>query len=320
MNLQLMPKAFCFASLLFFNSFNMALAANYYQEGKEMYEAKHFERAKECFEAEIKNRPENAAAHYLLANVYLELGQREQAQQEYKKSVQLDPTSPAGRYSRIALASISSNWQSHKVNDEQSASESSASSPSGDTSATIKSSKVISKEVTHLVERQQAECNAKVQELLTESENQIARLTIEMQEHIAANGQAQYVQAYVPQWGGGARVHLVKTYDPEPDNQVIREEYGKRIEQVRQKARHDADQLVDSYKQKQLALEDAAINIDKSYVDKNPNGNIIVSPTGTDIYNRNYQTGDSPSGNPVPVMLPPAKLLPGIQASNKAAQ
>jgi len=84
----------------------MALAEDFIEQGKKMYDAKRFEEARHLFEAKIKIEPKNATAHYLLANVFLELKQTADAQKEYQKSAELDPSGMAGQYSRLALSFI----------------------------------------------------------------------------------------------------------------------------------------------------------------------------------------------------------------------
>ncbi len=318
MKLNLVQTALFFALLFASNFAGVALAEDFLDEGKKMYAAKRFEEARHFFEAEIKTNPKNTIAHYLLANVLLELKQTADAQKEYQKSEELDPNGIAGQYSRLALSSISgkSSRSNAVVQPGQANYQSTplltfpgTASPNTK-SATINSAKKISSEVARLVQQQQAECDAKVKDILNGANDEVNRLKAEMQERIAENGPPQYVRTFVPMWGGGFRQPLIKTYDPEPDNQIIRQDYAARIDRVGQRARREADQVIESYKQKQLALEDSALTLDKSYVNKNPTGNIILNPTGTDIYNRNYQTGDTASGNPVPVMLAPPKLLP----------
>lgn len=57
-------------------------------------------------------------------------------------------------------------------------------------------------------------------------------------------------------------------------------------------------------------VEDSAYAMHKSYESKNQAGKIILSPVGTNMNVRNYQTSDEPSGNDVPVVAAPAKRLP----------
>lgn len=281
------------------------LASDSTDPGIEMYEAGHLEQAKQYFQSEISANPKNASAHYLLANVLVKLKQIVDAQSEYEKAEQLDPHGPVGRYSRSALSSFS-----------PTSSVSNTALPLDHKEATVTSVKEISKEVTGLERQQQAACDARVRAIYTQADAKVKQLEDEMQSRIAENGPLQYVNSIVPKWGGGYKSSIIVTYDPGPDNEAIRQDYNARIDRIKEKARQEADELIESCKSKAVALEDSAVMLDKSYIN-NKNGNVRLAPTGSNIYARNYQTADTASGNPVPVVAAPAKLLPGIQSAGR---
>ena len=289
----------------------MSLADNATDLGVLMYKAGHLEQAKQYFAAQIATDPKNAGAHYMLANVLLELRQTDEAQKQYRLSETLDPYGSTGKYSRLALTRLGNNSFA-------------ASSITMPASALSKdnmkdSVRAISSEALAQEQKEQAECDGKVSRIYKEADNKVEHLEDEMKELIAANGQPVY--ARVPVWNScliaSSMGRLEKTYDPEPANEAIRQEYNPQIEKIKLQARQEADRIIAAYKEKAIAMEDSAVTLDKSYISKQT-GDVSLIPAGTNMYLRNYQTVDNPSGNPVPIMAAPAKLLPGIQPISKA--
>ena len=65
--------------------------SDYFREGYELLQRKEVQRAIERFEQGLKSEPNNALAHFYLAEAYLQLRQNDKAKIHYKKSLQLDP-------------------------------------------------------------------------------------------------------------------------------------------------------------------------------------------------------------------------------------
>jgi hypothetical protein len=107
-------------------------------------------------------------------------------------------------------------------------------------------------------------------------------------------------------------------YDPGPANRLIQDEYQGKMDAVRNEASKKTDEVTAYYKNRQASVNESALRIDKGYLAPDQNSRVKIIPTGTNMYTRNYQTKDEPSGNPVPVMAPPAKSLQ--QSSSKTQQ
>jgi len=291
---------------------NVSVAANAIDPGMLMYKAGHLEQAKQYYEAEIVAAPKNANAHYMLANILLGLKRSDDARKEYKFAEVLDPYGSTGQCSRLALtrlggkpAAISSMFQ---PDSKDNLNQSSMSLPNKTDSRQKMNNtvRIISAEVNDEEQKKQAECDAKVKRIYEESDAKVQQIEEEMQERIDANG--------CPVHGSHA------SYNPEPLNEMVRQECNERIDKIRSQACHQADEVMAAYKEKAIALEDSAVALDKSYINNQQTGSPSLMPAGTNMYVRNYQTADSPSGSPVPVMAAPAKLLPGIQPGAKTSR
>jgi hypothetical protein len=129
-----------------------------------------------------------------------------------------------------------------------------------------------------------------------------------MESKQAENGQATYARNF--------RGRMFNVYDPGPANKVIQEEYQAKMDAVRNEASKKTNEITAYYKNRQASVNESALRIDKGYLTPDQNSRVKISPVGTNMYTRNYQTKDEPSGNPVPVMAPPAKSLQ--QSSSKA--
>ncbi len=272
---------------------SVSLATDAIDPGVLLYKARHLEQAKQYYEAEIAAAPKNAQAHYMLANILLDLNQSDEAKKQYQICITLDRYGSAGKYSRLALIRIDGN------------SSVATSIFQSDRQQKIKDSVgKMSSEISEEENKQQAECDAKVKEIYAETDAKVTQLENEMQNLIASNG------------------HILRTirgiyYDPEPANEMIRQEYYPRIDQIKERARYDANNVIETYKTKAMALEDCALSLEKSYINDKHSETVIVKPEETNIYIRSYQTADTPSGKPVPVMAAPPKLLPGIKPGDK---
>ena len=279
---------------------SVSLATSATDPGVLMYKAGHLEQAKQYFEAEIAASPKNADAHYknadahyMLANVFLQMGRSEDAKKEYHLSEMLDRFGSTGQYSRLALTRLGGS----------STATNSLFQPAGQ--QIIKNSvRKVSAEVNEKEQKEKAECDARIKQIYEESDAQVEKIEEEMQQRIEVNGYSVHGNH--------------SAYNPEPLNEMIREECLERIDRTKTQARYWADKVMTAYQEKAMALEDSALAIDKSY-DKQV-GNIVLIPAGSNMYIRNYQIKSDSSGYLVPILAAPPKSLSKDLSDDKPHQ
>jgi tetratricopeptide (TPR) repeat protein len=281
-----------------------ASAESLLDEGTRFYRESNFEKAGRCFEAEIKTNPNNAKAHYLLGNIFFELNRHQDAAQEYRRAISIDAHGPVAQYSQQGLAAI----EKFKAGGSTEAARGTAALQSrqenSETNAIQNSARRISAQTTETENHLSEECEARIRDTTHDAEKRIADLEKEMQEKIDSNG-----VAYRGRSG---------SYNPAPQNQVIRDDYQRLISAVKDEQNKKIAAIKLSYKERQMAAEDSAITLDKEYVDRKPGGNVKLAPSGTNVFVRSYETGGEASGNPVPIALPPAKTLPGLNSKKSS--
>ncbi len=283
-----------------------ASAENLLDEGTRLYKESNFEKAGRCFEAEIKTNPNNAKAHYLLGNIFFELNRQQEAAQEYRRAIGIDGHGPVAQYSQQGLAAI----ERSKVGTgtTRGASTLQAGPQDSEVNAIQKSAKAISNQTNETESHASEECEARIRDTTRDAEKRIADLQREMQEKIDANGQAVYASG---------RFRVMKIYDPARENQAIKDDYQRQISAVKDEQNKKIAALKLSSKERQVAAEDSAITLDKEYVDRKHGGTVKLAPSGTNVFVRSYETGSEASGNAVPIALPPAKTLPGLNSKKQ---
>ncbi|HEY9731348.1 MAG TPA: tetratricopeptide repeat protein [Drouetiella sp.] len=276
---------------------NVASAESLLDEGKRFYIQANFGKAERCFEAEVKANPKDANAHYMLANTILELGRRSEALAEYQQALKLNPTTSIQSNCLRAINGLTQTQQQQQQQQGQvtPASRAEKSSPTPPTSEaeTIRNAAGKIGAQTEAVESQDsAELDARIRDINKDAERQIADL------------QAEEASKMSQSFGYGKG-----RYNATADNLAVKQEYDARIQAARDtQARKIAD-LRMFYKAKQSAAEDTAITLDGQYAKRNQPGSVKLSPTGTSVYVRSYETADEPSGVGVPIALPPGKAL-----------
>lgn len=286
---------------------SQVFAESMLEEGIRNYNMSNFGKAERCFAAEIKAHPKNADAHYMLGNVLAELSREKEAIQEYNQSLSLDPHGPSSLYCKKALTSIAQKHSPAPPSNPAlprplapNASPPLAGSPEKsqitDNQAISDSASKISAQTNETESHASEECEARIRDINRDAERQIADLQREQQERIDANKPAMAVKA------------AYRAFQTADDN-ATREEISRKIEAVKTQQAKKIAELRLSYKARQSAAEDAAITLDKQYANRDRPTNVKLSPAGTSIYVRSYETSNQPTGNGVPVALPPAKSL-----------
>ena len=261
-----------------------------------MYMTGDYPDAGKCLEAEIAKEPKNASAHYLMGNVFFAEKRMDDAAREYELAAKLAPTSAVGQYSRLALSTVATSraqQQQHEIKQPTLV------SPQSDLTADNpmkRSVRAISRQADQSDQEVSAECTARVNDIQNDAEKRIAKLRADMQERQDANGVA-------------IRGRRGWAYNPAEANNAIQEDYQAQMDAVRAESRRKTDEITAYYKNRQTSINESALRIDKDYEGTNQNSRVMINPLGTNMYARNYQTKDEPSGNPVPIMAAPPKLL-----------
>ncbi|MBS1953863.1 MAG: tetratricopeptide repeat protein [Cyanobacteria bacterium SZAS-4] len=285
-------------------------AENLMQEGIQYYNSSNFGKAENAFKAEITAHPKNADAHYMLGNALAELNREKEAVQEYNLSLSLEPNGVISSYCKKALSTILNKHVSPPpghtseplpVSKPISLDGSPPGSPEKsrrdtENQAVSDSASKISAQTNETEAHASEECEARIRDINRDTERQIADLQREQQERIDANIPAMAVKA------------AYRAYQS-ADDRATREEIARKIEAIKTLQAKRIAELHLSYKIRQSAAEDAALTLDKQYANRDKPANVKLSPTGTSIYVRSYETSNEPSGNSVPVALPPAKSL-----------
>ncbi len=277
-----------------------ASAESLLDEGTRFYRESNFEKAGRCFEAEIKTDPNNAKAHYLLGNIFFELNRHQEAAQEYRRAISIDAHGPVAQYSQQGLAAIEKFKAGGSTEATRGPAASQSRAETSEMNEIQNSAKRISNQTIETESHASAECEARIRDTTQDAERRIANLEKEMQEKIDANG--------LPFRGRSG------WYNPASLNQAIRDDYQRLISAVKDEQNKKIVAIKLSYKERQMAAEDSAITLHKEYVDHKTGGNVKLAPSGTNIFVRSYETGGEASGNAVPIALPPAKTLTGLNS------
>lgn len=287
-----------------------AAQADLLEQGKQMYMHGDYPSAGQYLEKEIAKNPKDACAHYLLGNVFFAQKRLADAAKEYEQAATLAPNSAVGQYSRLALASVASSKAETLKQPALVSPQSNLSTADADKEAMKSSVRAISRQADQQQQELSEECQGRLRDIQRDADTNLAQLKAEMESKQAANGQATYA---ANRWG---RMYML--YDPGPANRVIQDEYQGKMDAVRNEASKKTNEVTAYYKNRQASVNESAMRIDKGYLTPDQNSRVKIVPTGTNMYTRNYQTKDEPSGNPVPVMAPPAKSLQ--QSSSKTQQ
>jgi tetratricopeptide (TPR) repeat protein len=278
------------------------LAADNLAKATSLYEKGQYTEALEFIENELRENPKNAAAHYLLGNVLVTRKAYPEAIREYQCAVTLDPTGPSGLYSKQALTGLEAQSKAQspappegKDKDKDQGKDKASDDSQDD--ALKHSVKTTSQQTTESSRAMEEECEHKVEEIKRDANARVRLLEEEMRSQIAATG--------------GLRTRY---YDPEPIVAPIRQEYNLRIQAVRDDAERRSAEVKADYKQRALSIEQAGLNVDKAYTDAGKMGGIRLSPMGTNLHVRNYESTDEVSGQAATLVAEPGKL--GADARN----
>jgi tetratricopeptide (TPR) repeat protein len=251
-------------------------------QAQEFVDVKNFEQAARCYHLELKQNPNNSSAHYLLGRTMLRLKHTEQAILEFEAAERLDPKGPAGKYSMQYLQSIKGIPNTVSKTEPPDKTE--------DQSGVIHAAKKIGTDMSQASTDLSAEQEIEIKRVEQKGDEQIAWRTRQMQAKLAENA------------------GLNPKYVSEQQTQAIKSQYDRDILMLRAEVEKERDFVKELYRAKQAAIEESAAGLHKAYESKNQSGKIMLSPLGTNLHVRSYQTSDEPSGNEVPVLGAPGQL------------
>ena len=242
-----------------------ALALTDFQRGNELYAKGQYQAAVDAYVDAICATPKSYIPHYQLGNTYLKLGRLQEAQTEYEMCLEMYPDATTKAHTRKALAYITG-------------------SPRGK-AAVVPSSE------DNLVKLDQDLALA-ADRMLRADKNRIDRhrLAIEKagvreSERIKANAKAQLEElranspTYGVDWEKDDRVGML----PLEFEQAMHERTEANVKKAIELANEKAKSLPES------RAADTADGL-RSQIYNRGNSNVRLSPVGTNVYVRNYQT------------------------------
>ena len=300
------------------------------KRAQQYFAASRFEEASGWFKTELTKNPNNASAHYMLGVCSLKTHKTSEAASEFAAAQKLDPNGTVGKYSQKYLQTISpsartastespseksatSDENSKETKEEEEEVSSKTSSKNTSKASVLESSKEKKSAVkseSPATETSTTKTAAKIGKdstsassaIAQESEQQVSKIEAEANTkiaHLTARAEKTISEMVRPQY---------KNYGSYYEAQAVREECAAQVKRIKEEAEKKVAETKELYRQKQNAVEDSALSMHRSYQQKNQYGKIILSPVGTSMHVRNYQTSDEASGNAVPVLATPGAL------------
>lgn len=276
----------------------------------------NFERATKCCNLELSANPRCADAHYLLGMIAMKLAHPDDAVREFSLAMHIDPRSRVGLLSRQALLGLKRDDSAGaspgtptstnavpapskstappavpgaKETSGRSGAPKSAQPPA---SQTARTATAISEQMAKQHQELEDSCNAEVKRIQDEADSTVAHLLADLQTKQQDPGNSRLYSRSI-----------------QYSNYQLKQECDANIKRVRDDTEKKVAIVKAAYREKEAALEDSAQSMVSSYQSKNQAGSIILSPIGTNMHVRSYQTADEASGTDIPVAAPPAKQL-----------
>jgi tetratricopeptide (TPR) repeat protein len=213
-------------------------------QGKRFYQNGNYEKAGQCLQAQVKQHPKDAVAHYILGNVFVALKRNADAEKEYKTASSLDPKGSVGQYSTVALTNLAhhayDNVGSAASSSQRAADNDPVSSLIRDTSTPEKRSTTYRRTVPDNDSEQQrliGERESKIAEIRRDADRKIGQLQSELQGKIDGNGRA-------------LRARGRYYYDPADANDEVKKEYQPQINSIKDDAEKRIQAVKDLYARK----------------------------------------------------------------------
>jgi tetratricopeptide (TPR) repeat protein len=282
-------KSLLLFGLLF--SLRLDAGATELEDGITCFQRSNYTGAALLFQRAVAHEPKNVNAHYYLATSYLKLQKRKEAIYEYELVSKLDPTGLAGQYSLTALSELEEQ-QGKAISEPADCQSAQASAHAPANTDVCKSVETIGKETDLRSAAVDREANEHVQHLMLESAARIEVIEQEIEQSLANSG-------------------ISWRYKSSPAYQAIaqsiRDEGNKRIDTIKEDTRRDIEAVLAESKSRKLAYEEAALRVDRQYVDKTATDHKLM-PKLTNMYVQTYRTDAEASGAQVPVLATPRSI------------
>ena len=189
-------------------------------EGERLYQQGNYKAAIGSLKQELVRVPESAMLHYYLANSYLAISELELATPEYETALKLDPNGSVGKSASKALQELQASAHYGQSSSQGGVTGGGASSgASGAVDSKASGTPDFMVEAAKRIERVNAEADRKISQLNTEMQNAV--------------GQTSF-QEYTPR---GQVTYTVG------NAQAVKDDYQKRISEVRREAKIETDQI-----------------------------------------------------------------------------
>lgn len=270
-----------------------ALAQSAFDSGVRMYEAGRYAEAMLHLSQATGAEPENARAHYHLANTLVRLGMHPQAAQEYEICYRLDPRGSMADYCRAALRA----YKRPVPAIEQT--RAGAALTAGGGAQAVYTTASGYEESNHLdrtksVIRRQAEYEKSKHEYWGKSAAELVLRQAEGErKRIAEEASLEKERAFQPQ-----PVYLPRGgvyIPPPPSPELVRMRHNEierqareRSERARILAEGRAREFAQFSRERQVALDEVAQNLERQLDAPHRAGSAHLQPIGTDLYVRYY--------------------------------
>ena len=230
---------FFLGALLTLGAYQSAYANDLVAAGEKSYAQADYKSALDSFRLETLKSPKNASAHYLLANTYEKLGCKSDAIHEYQVASRLDRVGQAGAYSRFALSIIQIISESNNKNIGSQSSSLTQGSDGSKNNDLPNSDNTAPDYFDEYKERLEQEHDAIVEQIRAQAAEQNRRIEQDNQSEFRITR-------------SGSIAHYNADY------------YNSQKKEVNAVAARRVEEADNAYREKQAALDSAAINFGKS--------------------------------------------------------
>src|SRR6516162_7296143 len=105
---SLVPTVLCALGVVVSPALAVAPGSSEFEKGRQAYYSKDYALAIHQFQLAARKTDRDPTVHYYLANALALTGNYEEARKQYQKSIQVGPSSEAGKLARVGLAGITS--------------------------------------------------------------------------------------------------------------------------------------------------------------------------------------------------------------------
>lgn len=275
-----------------------AFALDSVSEATILYEQGQLQKAAQMLQAELRTQPNNSAAHYLIrmGNILIKRGELTEAVKEYQSAVMIDPSGASGIYSKRELASLT------KAQDLKSPAAALALKGQAASKQSDDSEKEVLRQSVNKTSEQTANLQNSVDE---ELHMRLAHVEDQYDVIISHLNQDLRYQLWYDRCFRSKRDIYE---DPDDINSPTRVFYSKKIEGVKADEARKVAEITASYKAKSDAVEEAALNTDRQYLNQNVSTKMNLIPLGSNLHVHNYESKDEASGQAVTLLAEPAKL------------